>query len=115
MPKAKQLLKKTLFAKNPYKAAEKSDGLALVTEWAEFKNLDFKRIKKLMRTPLLLDGRNLYDPAKIRALGFTYRGVGRHDQAHRRVSGAYRAQYNAPGTRGKEVHLRAQARKWWQP
>jgi len=77
IPKAKKLLQKAHFAKNPYEAATKADGLALITEWPEFKTLDFARIKKLMRTPLLLDGRNVYDPAKIRALGFTYRGVGR--------------------------------------
>lgn len=77
MPRARRLLRGTHFAKNPYEAAAKADALALITEWAEFKKLDFARIKKLMRTPLLLDGRNLYDPAKMRALGFTYRGVGR--------------------------------------
>jgi UDPglucose 6-dehydrogenase len=77
MPRARQLLRGAHFAKNPYEAVAKADALALITEWAEFKKLDFARVKKLMRTPLLLDGRNLYDPAKMRALGFTYRGVGR--------------------------------------
>jgi len=48
-----------------------------VTEWSQFKKLDFRKIHKAMRTPLVVDGRNVFDPAKLRALGFTYRGVGR--------------------------------------
>ena len=79
MPKARSLnsLEGVHFAKDPYDAVEQADGLAIVTEWSQFKKLDFRKIHKLMRTPLLLDGRNAFDPAKLRALGFTYRGVGR--------------------------------------
>ena len=77
MSKAKRLLPGVYFAKDPYDAVQKADGLALITEWSQFKKLDFKRVHKLMRTPLLLDGRNALDPSKLRALGFTYRGVGR--------------------------------------
>jgi UDPglucose 6-dehydrogenase len=48
-----------------------------VTDWNEFKQLDLGRIKAAMRRPVVVDGRNLYDPATMTALGFTYRGVGR--------------------------------------
>jgi UDPglucose 6-dehydrogenase len=49
----------------------------LATEWNEFKQLDFSRIMSLMRTPVILDGRNLWDGEALRAMGFTYFGVGR--------------------------------------
>ncbi len=62
---------------DPYKCLEGADALAVVTDWPQFKNLDFKRVFRLMRNPLILDGRNLYDPEAMRALGFTYCGVGR--------------------------------------
>ena len=57
--------------------AEGADGLVLATEWNEFKQLDFERVRKLMRTPIIMDGRNLWDPEQMRRLGFTYYGVGR--------------------------------------
>ena len=62
---------------DPYKMAEDCDALIVITEWNEFKNLDLARIKKLMKKPVLFDGRNIYDPAEMRKLGFTYRGIGR--------------------------------------
>ncbi len=65
------------FAKDEYDAIKGCDALAIVTEWPEFKDLDLARAKKLMRTAVLLDGRNLFDPEKARALGFDYAGVGR--------------------------------------
>ncbi len=77
MPKAKELLKGVEFAKDPYAALKGADCLALVTEWPEYKNLDFRRIRSLMRNPLVLDGRNFLDPAPLRALGFQVRSVGR--------------------------------------
>ena len=61
----------------PYAAAEGVDALLLVTEWNEFRNPDFARLKAAMREPVLLDGRNVWDAAKARAAGFTYYGVGR--------------------------------------
>jgi UDPglucose 6-dehydrogenase len=57
--------------------AEEADALVLVTEWNEFKQLDMGRIARSMRQPVLFDGRNIYDPERMRALGFTYRAVGR--------------------------------------
>ena len=65
------------FAKDEYDAIKGADALAIVTEWPRFKDLDLKRVKRLMRTAVLLDGRNIFDPEKARALGFDYAGVGR--------------------------------------
>jgi UDPglucose 6-dehydrogenase len=49
----------------------------LITEWDEFKDLDFKKIKELMTTPIIVDGRNIYSPEKLKSLGFIYKGIGR--------------------------------------
>jgi len=65
------------YCKDPYEVAEGADAVILVTEWNEFKQLDMERMKGLMRQPVLMDGRNIYDPARMRELGFVYRGVGR--------------------------------------
>jgi len=66
-----------LFADKSYDALSGADGLALVTEWAEFREPDWNKIKKLMRTPVIFDGRNLYNPDQLRGLGFTYLSMGR--------------------------------------
>jgi UDPglucose 6-dehydrogenase len=62
---------------DPYSLAEGTDALIVVTEWNEFKNLDLERIRDSMNEAVMLDGRNIYEPARIKALGFRYRGVGR--------------------------------------
>ena len=62
---------------NPYDALKDSDGLILVTEWLEYREPDFEQIKSLLRTPVILDGRNIYNPEKIRDMGFTYYSIGR--------------------------------------
>jgi len=62
---------------NAYQAAEGADAIALVTEWNEFKFLDLARVKETMRQPIIFDGRNLYDPERMRRLGFEYHCVGR--------------------------------------
>ncbi len=64
-------------AEDPYTLAEGCDALIVVTEWNEFKNLDLTRIRDLMSRPVLVDGRNIYDPKMMKELGFYYRGVGR--------------------------------------
>lgn len=74
---AKTILKNVSYAKDPYTAAEDTEALLIVTEWNEFRQIDLEKVKKLMREPLILDGRNIYDPQKIKDLGFTYYGVGR--------------------------------------
>ncbi|HEY8598429.1 MAG TPA: UDP-glucose/GDP-mannose dehydrogenase family protein [Thermomicrobiales bacterium] len=78
MPGARELLNpaRVAFCDDPYAAAAEADAVALVTEWNEFKGLDLARVRESMRAPILLDGRNLYDPRDLTALGFTYRGVG---------------------------------------
>jgi len=77
MPNAAQVLHNVKLCNDPYEVAEGSDALILATEWNEFKNLDLLRIKQLMKQPVIVDGRNLYEPRKMRELGFVYRGVGR--------------------------------------
>ncbi len=77
MEEAAKLLPSVEMMENPYAMAEGCDLLMVTTEWNEFRQLDLKRIKKLMKTPLLFDGRNIYDPKKMKELGFQYRGVGR--------------------------------------
>lgn len=62
---------------NPYEVAEGSDALLLATHWNEFKQLDFNRIYKIMKQPILLDGRNLWNAETLRSIGFKYIGVGR--------------------------------------
>ncbi len=62
---------------NPYEAAEGADALIIATPWNEFKQLDMERIKSVMKSPVLLDGRNMYEPQKMIDMGFVYRGVGR--------------------------------------
>lgn len=64
-------------ASNPYTAAEGTDGLMVLTHWPQYGSPDFERLRQLMRSPVLLDGRNIYDPATVREYGFTYYGVGR--------------------------------------
>jgi UDPglucose 6-dehydrogenase len=63
--------------KNAYDAAHGADGLAIVTEWQEFRSPDFERLRELLRAPVIFDGRNLYDPAMVSRFGLTYYAVGR--------------------------------------
>jgi len=77
MEKAKKIFKNIEYAKNPYQVAEGSDALVIVTEWDEFKNMDLKRIKGLLNQPIIIDGRNIFEPEKMRKLGFVYKSVGR--------------------------------------
>ena len=65
------------FATDAYQCAEKADCLVLVTEWNEFRELNLEKIKKLMKAPNLVDARNVYDPKRVKELGFAYLSVGR--------------------------------------
>jgi UDPglucose 6-dehydrogenase len=78
MGEARRLLdgRVTLCAKG-YDAVEGADALVLVTEWNEFREPDFRKIKALMRTPAIFDGRNVYDPESLKEMGFHYEGIGR--------------------------------------
>ncbi|MEK7578374.1 MAG: UDP-glucose/GDP-mannose dehydrogenase family protein [Patescibacteria group bacterium] len=77
MPRAAQLLSEVKFCKDVYEAARGSDCLVVVTEWNEFKELDFVRLKKIMRQPIIVDARNIYEPRELKKLGFRYIGIGR--------------------------------------
>lgn len=77
MENAKGVLENVVFFEDPYKAIRDCDALMVVTEWDEFRNLDMRAVKALLKTPVVIDGRNIYDPAEMRALGFTYDGIGR--------------------------------------
>lgn len=65
------------YASNGYEALRGADALAIVTEWHEFREPDFARMRKLMKTPVIFDGRNLYDPARMARKGFAYYAIGR--------------------------------------
>ncbi len=77
MPKAREVITQISFCRDAYEVCRGSDCLLVLTEWDEFKELDFLRVKKLLKRPLLIDGRNVYDPVKMAKLGFTYIGIGR--------------------------------------
>src|SRR5262249_22222531 len=62
---------------SPYDAATGADAVALVTEWNEFKFLNLERLRGVMRRPLVFDGRNLWEPERMRRLGFEYHSIGR--------------------------------------
>ncbi len=68
---------KVTFAKKSYDALRDADALAIVTEWHEFREPDFGRMRKLMRNPIIFDGRNIYHPQQMQAHGFTYSSIGR--------------------------------------
>ena len=65
------------YAEGNYEAIEGADALVVVTDWNEYRHPDFARIKTALKKPIVVDGRNLYDPQKMRALGFTYLSIGR--------------------------------------
>jgi UDPglucose 6-dehydrogenase len=77
MENAKKVLRNVDFQSDSYAVSKDSDLLIMLTEWNEFRQLDLEKIKKFMKKPILLDGRNIYDPYRLKELGFTYSGVGR--------------------------------------
>lgn len=77
MPKAKEILSEIKFCRDSYEVCKDSDCLLIVTEWDEFKELDFSKVKKLLKRPLVIDGRNIYDPQMMKKKGFIYEGIGR--------------------------------------
>jgi UDPglucose 6-dehydrogenase len=77
MEVASELMPNVTYCATPYDVAKEADALLIVTEWNEFKQLNFDKLKQHMRRPVLLDGRNLYEPADLADRGFIYRGVGR--------------------------------------
>jgi UDPglucose 6-dehydrogenase len=77
MENASKVLKDVEYRKDAYSVSEQADLLIVLTEWSEFKELDFEKIKIRMKNLAIIDGRNLYDPEKLREMGFNYIGVGR--------------------------------------
>ena len=77
MEKAKDALKGIEFCKDPYSVAKGSDCLVIITEWDEFKDLNLKRIRDLLNQPIVIDGRNMFEPDDMRKLGFRYICMGR--------------------------------------
>ena len=68
---------KVTYAADPWKAVEGADALCVVTEWLVYRNPDFDRLRTALKRPLIIDGRNLWDPARMAQLGFEYHGIGR--------------------------------------
>lgn len=77
MEVARAHMKDVRFCKDAYEAAAEADALLLITAWNEFKQLDMEKMRGAMRRPVLVDGRNIYDPKEMRDMGFIYAGVGR--------------------------------------
>ena len=77
MEEAKKVLDGVTWCEDTYDAIKGSDAVAIVTEWNEFRSLDFARMKELMRSPILVDLRNIYEPEHVTATGFSYSCVGR--------------------------------------
>jgi UDPglucose 6-dehydrogenase len=80
---AKSMFTDLTYCDDAYSTAEGADALVLATEWNEFRALNFERIKKALRQPVLIDLRNVYDPHRMRAHGFTYTSVGRAEDVRR--------------------------------
>ena len=68
---------KLMYAKNSYDSLVGADALVILTEWNEFKHIDLVKVKKLLKTPMIFDGRNIYDLQKMKEMGFTYISTGR--------------------------------------
>jgi UDPglucose 6-dehydrogenase len=77
MENSRGILKQVVYEKDPYSLAKDCDCLLFLTEWDEFKELDFEKIKDLMRQPIIFDGRNMFAGKKLEAVGFEYHGIGR--------------------------------------
>ncbi|MBU90465.1 UDP-glucose 6-dehydrogenase [Candidatus Woesearchaeota archaeon] len=77
MDNAKNILKDITYCRDPYEVCKDADALLILTEWKEFQSLDLRRIKNYLKNPIIVDGRNMYDPKRMAAQGFNYYSVGR--------------------------------------
>jgi len=77
MDNTKKILPNLTYCKDEYETAQDSDALVIATEWNQFRNLNLNKIKKLLKTTVFIDLRNLYTPSQVKAFGFIYEGVGR--------------------------------------
>ena len=73
----KEYSKKIRWCKDSYEASENSDALVILTEWNQFRALDLKRLKKKLKTPTIIDFRNIYNPLELKIMGFNYFSLGR--------------------------------------
>ena len=92
-----------VFTDDPYEAAHGADALLILTEWEEFAALDLPRLKAELKYPIIVDGRNLYDPEVMAANGFTYYSVGRPTASPERTSSS--AELRSPETRARKSTL----------
>jgi UDPglucose 6-dehydrogenase len=84
MVNADLYLRDVTLCQDAYEVAEGADALVVITEWNEFKHLALPRLKEALRQPIIVDGRNIYDPSQMEALGFIYRGMGRGYSSEKR-------------------------------
>jgi UDPglucose 6-dehydrogenase len=75
--KMREVFSELIYCDTPYDVAEGSHGIVLVTEWADFIKIDLNKVKKIIGNPLIIDGRNLFDPLDMKKMGFLYEGIGR--------------------------------------
>jgi UDPglucose 6-dehydrogenase len=78
MEAAKKIMPELIYANDPYEACEGADGVVLMTEWNEYRSLDLIKLKKIMKNPVFIDLRNVYEPKTVKDAGFSYCGVGRN-------------------------------------
>ena len=81
MHEAGKMLTEVDFCDGPYHAIDGADAMVLITEWDQFRALDLDRVKKLLKTPVVVDLRNVYQPADMERRGFAYSSVGRPKSA----------------------------------
>jgi UDPglucose 6-dehydrogenase len=81
MEEAKKLLADVVWCDGAYAAIDGADAIVLVTEWNEFRSLDLERVKGLMKRPVMVDLRNVYEPSRMTAAGFVYKSIGRAEMA----------------------------------
>jgi len=74
----KKILLNLVFCSDEYETARGSDALVILTEWNQFRNLDLNRLKSIMNKLIIIDTKNLYEPCKVKELGFKYIGMGRN-------------------------------------
>lgn len=75
--KARHILENIEYCSSPYDAAKDADALVILTEWNEFREMDLNKIKSLMKHPLIIDGRNIFNPDEVKKMGFVYTSIGR--------------------------------------
>jgi UDPglucose 6-dehydrogenase len=98
MPACRPLFPAATFCDNAYEAARGADALVILTEWNQFRKLELDRLHSLLRRPLVIDLRNLYEPEKMAAAGFEYISIGRPDARPQRAAGE--AGRDQPGSAG---------------